>query len=178
MPDQSGDDLVIVRCAITDPDALRLVEAVQQEYVARYGGRDESPLDGTEFVGDNGSFFVASLDGVAVASGAWRRRPVPEGAPGTSAVEIKRMYVDPAARGRGLARTVLAHLERTAAEAGADVVVLETGLRQPEAIALYESSGYRPIPGFGHYRGAPLSRCFAKSLVARSEASAVATSLA
>jgi GNAT superfamily N-acetyltransferase len=178
VPDQYGDDLVIVRCAITDPDALGLVEAVQQEYVERYGGRDESPLDGTEFVDDNGSFFVGSLDGVAVASGAWRRRPVPEGAPGTSAVEIKRMYVVPAARGRGLARVMLAHLERTAAEAGADVVVLETGLRQPEAIALYESSGYRPIPGFGHYRGAPLSRCFAKPLVARSEASAVATSLA
>jgi GNAT superfamily N-acetyltransferase len=103
---------------------------------------------------------------------------VPPGAPGASAVEVKRMYVVPAARGRGLARTMLAHLERTAAEAGADVVVLETGLRQPEAIALYESSGYRPIPGFGHYRGAPLSRCFAKPLVARSEASAVATSRA
>jgi GNAT superfamily N-acetyltransferase len=176
VPEQPTAELVIVCRAITDPDAVRLVEDVQQEYVERYGGPDESPLDGTEFVGDNGSFFVGSLDGVPVASGAWRRRPVPAGAPGTNAVEIKRMYVVPAARGRGLARAMLAHLERTAVAAGADVAVLETGTRQPEAIALYESAGYRPIPGFGHYKGAPLSRCFAKPLVARSEASALATS--
>jgi GNAT superfamily N-acetyltransferase len=172
------DDLVLARCGLDDPDVQRLVAQVQQEYVVRYGGPDESPLDSAEFAPGRGAFFLGRLVGEPVVTGAWRRRPVPPGAPGTSAVEVKRMYVVPAARGRGLARTMLAHLERTAAEAGADVVVLETGLRQPEAIALYESSGYRPIPGFGHYRGAPLSRCFAKPLVARSEASAVATSRA
>ena len=48
---------------------------------------------------------------------------------------------------------MLAHLEATAAEAGADVMVLETGLAQPEAIALYASSGYEPVEGFGYYQG-------------------------
>jgi ribosomal protein S18 acetylase RimI-like enzyme len=59
---------------------------------------------------------------------------------------------------------MLAHLERTARDAGADVMVLETGLAQPEAIALYESSGYALIPGFGFYKDAPLARCFARRL--------------
>ena len=61
-------------------------------------------------------------------------------------------------------RLVLAHLERTAAESGVRAMVLETGAAQPEAIALYTSSGYEPVPGFGHYRDSPLSRCFGKVL--------------
>ena len=74
------------------------------------------------------------------------------------------MYVAPAARARGLARRMLAHLEQTAGAAGAEVMILETGTAQPEAIALYESSGYTPIPSFGHYKDSPINRCFAKRL--------------
>jgi hypothetical protein len=59
---------------------------------------------------------------------------------------------------------MLAHLEQTARAAGAVVMVLETGLGQPEAIALYESSGYTPIPGFGFYKDARLARCYARPL--------------
>jgi len=118
-----------------------------------------------------GSFFVGYLDQAPVATGAWRRSPVV--ALGASrAVEIKRMYVVPGARGRGVARRMLAHLEATAAVAGAEVVVLETGLRQPEAVALYESSGYEPIAAFGHYRDSPLSRCYAKRVLPRGAGSA------
>ncbi|MCW2783111.1 MAG: GCN5-related N-acetyltransferase [Marmoricola sp.] len=149
---------------ITHPDAARLVEEVQQEYVVRYGGRDDTPLDPTEFVAPQGMFFVGYLDGVPVATGAWRRHVVPRGVEAGPAAEIKRMYVVAGQRGRGLARQMLGHLEATAAAAGAAAMILETGLNQPEAIALYESSGYLPIPGFGFYADAPLSRCFAKSL--------------
>jgi GNAT superfamily N-acetyltransferase len=74
------------------------------------------------------------------------------------------MYVAPRARRRGLARVTLAHLEETARAAGAQAIVLETGLAQPEAIALYESSGYVAIPSFGFYRDAPLNRCFARRM--------------
>jgi ribosomal protein S18 acetylase RimI-like enzyme len=59
---------------------------------------------------------------------------------------------------------VLAELERLAREAGYRRVVLETGMRQPEAIELYVSAGYTPIAGFGHYRDSPLNRCFARLL--------------
>jgi GNAT superfamily N-acetyltransferase len=158
----------IVRVPITHPDAALLVEEVQQEYVARYGGRDDTPLEPTYFDPPQGAFFVGYLDDRPVASGAWRRRHdvAVEGTSETA--EVKRMYVVPEARGRGLARAMLAHLEATAREAGAEVMVLETGLSQPEAIALYESSGYTPIPGFGFYKDAPLSRCFARRLDGRS----------
>ena len=155
----------VVPLAITHPDAALLVEEVQQEYVVRYGGRDETPLEPAYFEQPQGGFFVGYLDGRPVATGAWRRRGdvVVDGHDRTA--EIKRMYVTAAMRGRGLARAMLAHLEDTAREAGAEVMVLETGLAQPEAISLYESSGYHPIAGFGFYKDAPLSRCFARHLV-------------
>ena len=137
---------------------------MQQEYVARYGSRDETPLVPAYFEPPEGAFFVGYLDGRPVASGAWRRRSdvTVDGTDATA--ELKRMYVAPAARRRGLARVMLAHLEETARAAGAEAIVLETGLAQPEAIALYESSGYTPIAGFGFYKDARLSRCFARRL--------------
>ena len=154
-------DLRIERVVITHPDAQLLVEAVQEEYVARYGGRDESPIDPADFEDPRGQFFVGYLDGEPVATAAWRRSSVKAlGAEVTA--EIKRMYVVPAAQRRGLARRMLAHVEATTAEAGIEALVLETGMKQPEAIELYLSSGYEPIPGFGYYCGSDLSRCFAR----------------
>jgi hydroxymethylpyrimidine/phosphomethylpyrimidine kinase len=143
-----------------DPAAQQLIEGVQEEYVRRYGGRDQAPVDAAEFTPPDGLFLVARLDGAPVGCGGWRRLT------GTDTVEIKRMYVTPAARGRGLARAILAELERTAAANGARRVVLETGTEQPEAIALYASSGYEPVPGFGFYAGRPKARSFGKVLAA------------
>ncbi|QSR32783.1 GNAT family N-acetyltransferase [Nocardioides sp. S5] len=153
----------VVRVPITHPDAQALIEAVQAEYVARYGGQDESPIDPADFEDPQGRFYVAYVEGTPVATGAWRRSSVRAlGAEVTA--EVKRMYVVPAAQRRGVARRMLAHLEATAAEAGIEAMVLETGMKQPEAIALYTSSGYEPIPGFGHYCGSELSRCFGRRI--------------
>ena len=150
--------------ALDHPDARRLIAELQQEYVHRYGGEDATPTDVTEFAAPGGTFLVGYLDGVAVACGGWRgRAPGPEFAVGDA--EIKRMYVVPAARGRGLSRVLLAELERRAIEAGRRRLVLETGIRQPEAIALYTSSGYREISRFGMYRCSPGSRYLGKVLV-------------
>jgi putative acetyltransferase len=80
------------------------------------------------------------------------------------AAEIKRMYVRPQARGQGLARAVLERLEDEARTRGIRVLRLETGTLQPEARALYEAAGYEPIPCFGEYAGAPLSRCYQRSI--------------
>jgi GNAT superfamily N-acetyltransferase len=129
-----------------DPDASKLIAEVQQEYVVRYGGQDGTPVDPAEFTPPAGIFLVGYLDGAPVASGGWRSH-------GTDA-EIKRMYVAPAVRNRGLARRLLAELERTAAAAGHRRVILESGSQQPEAVALYRSSGYAPIAPFGYYAGA------------------------
>lgn len=149
---------------ITHDDAARLVEEVQQEYVVRYGGRDDTPVDPKMLEAPAGAFFVGYLDGEPVATGAWRLRDDVEALGSTRSAEIKRMYVVPSARGRSLARAMLAHLEETARAAGAVVMVLETGSAQPEAITLYESTGYTVIPGFGHYRTSPENRCFARVL--------------
>ncbi|MBM9460919.1 GNAT family N-acetyltransferase [Nocardioides sp. zg-536] len=145
------------------PDATALIARVQAEYVARYGSPDEAPIDPALFDPPAGLFLLAYDGTTPVATGAWRRSPV-RALGGTNAVEVKRMYVVPEHRGRGAARAVLAELERTAADAGHDLAVLETGLKQPEAIALYRSCGYVEVPGFGHYAGSPLSRCFGKRL--------------
>lgn len=156
-------DLQVVRVPITHPDAQALIEAVQAEYVARYGGQDESPIDAADFEDPLGRFYVGYLDGTPVATGAWRRSSVRAlGAEVTA--EVKRMYVVPTAQRRGVARRMLAHLEATAAEAGIEALVLETGMKQPEAIALYTSAGYEPIPGFGYYCGSELSRCFGRRI--------------
>jgi GNAT superfamily N-acetyltransferase len=74
------------------------------------------------------------------------------------------MYVSPAARGRGFSRVILAHLESLARDLGATRVLLETGPRQPEAMRLYETSGYERVEGFGHYKCEPDSVSYGKTL--------------
>ncbi len=143
-----------------DAEVMALVATVQQEYVLRYGSPDEAVVDVEEFAPPNGLFLVGLLDGVPVATGGWRRlTDEPAGV-----VEIKRMFVVLAARGRGLARRMLAELERTARAEGATEVVLNTGDRQPEAIALYESSGYKSAAPFGHYACVPGALFYRKLL--------------
>jgi len=142
--------------AYDHPDAARLIGEVQQEYVIRYGGVDRSPVGPADFTPPAGLFLVGYAGGGAAVCGGWRAR-------GADA-EIKRMYVAPAARGRGLARRMLAELERTARAAGHRRVILETGGRQPEAVALYRSSGYAEIPAYGYYAGSPHSMHFGKIL--------------
>jgi GNAT superfamily N-acetyltransferase len=154
----------ISRRSFGDPVVQSLVAELQQEFVVRYGGPDETPLDVTMFDPPQGTFLLGLLDTEPVAMGGWRRRPDVVALGRSVAAEIKRMYVAPAARGRGLARAVLAALEESARSAGADVMVLETGMKQPEAIALYESSGYVPVEGFGYYKDSPIVRYLGKPL--------------
>ena len=147
------------------PDVAVLVAAVQREYVQRYGDEDATPVDPAEFAPPHGFFTVGYVAGTPVACGGWRARdgrsdePLRDGD-----AEVKRMFVRAEHRGRGHGRAVLAELERTAAAAGRRRVVLETGTRQPEAIALYTSAGYGPMASFGLYRHSPNCRCYAKIL--------------
>jgi len=143
---------------------VKLTAQVQQEYIERYGDGDATPVDPAHFVPPQGLFLVGYLDGDPVVTGAWRAQDAsPEGFRDGDA-ELKRMFVVPQVRGRGLARRVLAELEANAAGAGRTRMVLETGTLQPEAIALYTSCGYTPVPKFGLYREDPLSVCLGKPL--------------
>lgn len=139
------------------PDVIRLVDELQAEYVTRYGGPDETPIEPGEFDPPDGRFFVGLLDGDPVVSGAWRRLA-------DQRAEIKRMYVAARARRLGLARLMLAELESTLAAEGFDEVVLMTGTAQPEAMRLYESSGYRTRAAYGIYACAPDARFYRKVL--------------
>ena len=147
------------------PDVAVLVAAVQREYVQRYGDEDATPVDPAEFAPPLGFFTVGYVAGAPVACGGWRSRDGGSGEPLQDGdAEVKRMFVLATHRGRGYARAVLAELERTAAAAGRRRAVLETGTRQPEAVALYASAGYRPMDAFGVYRHSPNCRCYAKIL--------------
>jgi GNAT superfamily N-acetyltransferase len=168
--------LTIREVGYDHPDAQRLIAEVQGEYVQRYGGPDSSPVDPSEFQPPRGVFLIGYLDSEPVAMGGWRWHD--DGHPQTSwaapVVEVKRMYVAAASRGRGYARAMLARLEDTAREAGARWVLLETGTRQPEALQLYQSCGYQPVPKFGHYAETELSIHLGKDLTAASRPAATA----
>jgi putative acetyltransferase len=79
-------------------------------------------------------------------------------------VEVKRMYVKPEQRQQGIARKILSELETWAKELGFSECILETGKKQPEAIALYTNSGYQIIPNYGQYEGVENSVCMSKSV--------------
>lgn len=136
-------------------DLLALIAALDDDIEARYPRHRMVGLPAAP----GGLFFlvVAYLVGTPVGCGALR-----ELAPGRG--ELKRMYVSPWVRRRGVARRVIAVLEAEAVRRGYAAVLLETGVRQPEALALYKSCDFRRIPAFGEYVGSELSVCLEKDL--------------
>ncbi|UZN02645.1 GNAT family N-acetyltransferase [Cellulomonas sp. S1-8] len=158
MTAQAEQDVRVEHVAWDDADADALRAAQQAELRERY---DDDDI-GHTMTGDGiVAMLLLRVDGRAVACGALRDVSDEHG-PGTG--ELKRMYVRPDARGRGLSRQVLTALEDAAAEHALDRLVLETGVLQPEAIGLYLAAGYHPVENYGEYVGVVESRCFAKLL--------------
>ncbi|HLX21255.1 MAG TPA: GNAT family N-acetyltransferase [Gaiellaceae bacterium] len=142
------------------PDVRALTDAQQAEMRGLYEGEaDIGPTrEASMFVEPAGVFLVVrDDDGVAIACGGVTRFANARG-------ELKRMYVVPAYRGRGLGRRLLVELEAEARRLGYASLVLETGDRQPEALGLYASSGYERIPCYPPYDSRALSLCFEKRL--------------
>ncbi|MFH8221629.1 GNAT family N-acetyltransferase [Streptomyces sp. NPDC018057] len=152
--------------AFDHPDAVKLNDEVQAEYHVRYGdGGDATHLDPADFRPPHGVYLIAyDEDGTPVATGGWRSQDKNAEGNEDGDAELKRMFVIESMRGRGLARRILAALEEDARAAGRVRMVLETGDQQPEAIALYASSGYAPCAKFGYYREYESSLCYAKPL--------------
>ncbi len=138
-------------------DAQLIIARLDRSLMERYTASDIHGIDGEEFDAAGGHFLICSVDDRHVGCGAFR--PI-----GGSIAEVKRMFVENAYRGRGIATAILAHLEAEMKRRGFETSVLETGVRQFEAIALYRKSGYFPIPRFGPYVECELSLCFAKGL--------------
>jgi len=147
-----------------DPLAAPLLAELAVEYAGRYGGTeqrvmqwllDEYPAE--DFMPPDGALLIGLLDGHPVTGGAFRRFD-------DTRAELKRVWTDSRYRQRGYAKAVLAELEREIASRGYQRVYLTTGNRQPEAEALYLSTGYirlaEPLPAEGEVY--PLA--FAKTL--------------
>ena len=146
----------------TEAVALELIRDLSAELAGRYpdshGGDGAGAFKPADVQVARAAFVIAWLGDEAVGCGALR--PMDE----ADTVEVKRMYVRPEARGQGVSRRILAALEDLAREFGYSKARLETGTRNPEALSLYESSGYQRIPCYGIYVHEPLSRCFEKQL--------------
>ena len=136
-------------------EVAALLHELDGELEARYPGNPSRGIDVLNFERAGGYFVTVKEADVLLGCGGFR--PI-----GDACAEIKRMYVRPAVRRRGVARSVLRHLEIEIQRRGFRSIVLETGYGQPEAIALYESEGYFPIPAFLDYVGNAVSRCYAK----------------
>jgi GNAT superfamily N-acetyltransferase len=156
----TGGNAEIRRAVISSTAAVTLMRALDAELLARYpedGTVDHFRLEATEVEPGRGGFFVAYVDDRPVACGAVRMLDA-----GTA--EVKRMYVSPDERGRGLGRRLLAAIEAEARALGAQTIALETGPRQPEAIGLYAGAGFTEIQSFGEYEDSPLSVFMGKRL--------------
>lgn len=138
-----------------DAELIGLLDAAFQELVSRYGP------EGRSSVHAEARFLVVVVDGRAVGCGALQ----PTTDPGTG--ELKRMYVAPQHRGRGVASALLAAIEEMGRRLGYHGIRLSTGLKQPEAIALYEKHGYGLTAPYGKYVGDPVTRCYHKPLPVR-----------
>lgn len=134
-----------------DPGLTTLLQAAFAELVQRYGAEGRSPVHSAA------RYLVASAEGRP--AGCIALQPADR-----AVAEIKRMYVQPEFRGRGVARALVASLEELATSLGYGQIRLATGVRQPEAIALYEKCGYSLTAPYGKYVNDPLCRCYAKRL--------------
>jgi len=165
-------ETVIRPTGLTEPLTRSLVFRQWTEMALRYEApppcSEDDAIPSGRFDPPDGLFLLAERAGEAVGCGGYR--PCAEGPPGTA--EVKRLFVDPTVRGTGLGRLVMEALEAAAAVAGYERLWLETGTAQPEAIALYDTSGYDRIEPYGEYKESPLSVCFAKDLSAGRRGSA------
>jgi putative acetyltransferase len=149
----------IRREELTSETAQALIDALNADLRARYPGDGSHyfRLDADEVRPGRGAFVVAYDADMPVGCGAVRLIDA-------DVAEIKRMYVLPNVRGRGIARRMLEVLENEARALGVTKLLLETGTRQPEAIALYSKTGFSPTDPFGEYPPSPLNVFFEKRL--------------
>ena len=148
--------LTLTKTDSTNSDFISLVRLLDQDLAIR-DGEDHAFYAQFNKIASIKHVVVAYQDGVAAGCGAIK--PFDEGV-----AEVKRMFVHPDFRRQGVAKAVLKALEAWAHELKYKTTILETGNKQPEAIALYRSNGYRQIPNYGQYAGVENSLCFEKVL--------------
>ena len=148
--------LTIQRTNSSDPDFISLVKQLDEDLLRR-DGKDHAFFRQFNKIDNLNQVVVAHYENTAVGCGSIK--PFNE-----DTAEVKRMFVLPNMRGRGIAAEILKELERWAKETGYAHTILETGIRQPEAIRLYQKSNYSIIPNYGQYIGVETSVCMTKRL--------------
>ena len=154
------ESIAISRAELTADVSRTLICALNAELSAMYSepGANHFGLKPEEVSGKSGAFLVVTHNGTPVGCGAVRLTDADTG-------ELKRMYMSPTVRGKGLGRRLVAALEAEARTLGAKRLVLETGIRQHAALALYRATGFQPIPLYGEYLLSPdTSVCLGKEL--------------
>jgi ribosomal protein S18 acetylase RimI-like enzyme len=154
------ETITIERAELTDDVSRALIDSLNTELSALYPepGAAHFQLSTQEVADGRGAFLVVYRDGSPVGCGALRLLD-------SDTAELKRMYVSPTARGSGLGRRLVAALEAEARALGVRRLVLETGVRQVAALALYRATGFHSIPLFGEYCLSPeTSICLGKNL--------------
>ena len=157
---QPAESIRIARAELTDDVSRSLIAALNAELTGAYPepGATHFGLDPAEVSDGRGALLVIYREGNPVGCGAVRLLD-------SGTAELKRMYVAPALRGRGLGRRLVAALETEARALGVRRLVLETGVRQSAALALYRATGFQPIPLYGEYLRSPgTSICLGKVL--------------
>ena len=159
---QATTTLLIESSDPQHPQALRLLAEAALEARALYPElfAPDTPAPGNPPLREREVYLLAWRDGRAVGCGALRQH-------NTFTAELRRMFVSRSARRDGVARALLARLEAEARGLGYRQLVLETGVRQAPAIALYRGCGWRRVAPFGSYVGDPMSVCFGKRLSRR-----------
>ena len=140
-----------------DPVGADLRKRQELEILDRYDGEDTEP--GVHPSAADVAVFLIAFDDAGTPLGCGALRQLDD-----VSAEVKRMYVEPQARGTGVATAVLRALEQAAVDRGWTTVRLETGPGQPDAIRFYEREGYVPIPLYGDYVGSELSLCYERVL--------------
>lgn len=153
--------LAIQRVPLTHPDVQAMIARLDAELIegTPEGGSNFLHLAAEHVDEGAGGMFVAYVDGVARAMGAYRRI---DDVPG--AAEVKRMWADPTLRGQKLGKQILATIEAAAVADGFTELRLETGEHLVAAVGLYRSFGFEECPQWGEYEGVPLSYCMSKQL--------------
>lgn len=148
----------VIRTDSSNEDFISLVKLLDSDLALR-DGADNAYYAQFNKIATLKNCVVVYLENQAAGCGAFK--PFEEGV----SVEVKRMYVLESHRGKGIAGLILAELEQWAAELGYSKSILETGKRQPEAIALYKKHGYQITENYGQYKGIENSVCFEKTLI-------------
>jgi len=146
----------LIRTDSDNPDFVALVQQLDAD-LAKRDGKDHSFYAQFNKIAAIKHVIVAYEDEKPIGCGAIKEL-LPH------SMEVKRMFTLPESRAKGIATKILAELETWAKELSYSKCMLETGKRQPEAIALYQKNGYRIVPNYGQYIGIENSVCFEKLL--------------